>query len=115
MISGSDLPPARAAFRYAQDYTSDKTCTIVASKMTASPPEAALINGMLAPVGTPPEIVALLQKNIAEIVKLPDVKATFDKLSFVAAGSTPDQFGAQIKQDIAVWGKVMKDAHIPVN
>jgi len=48
MISGSDLPPARAAFRYAQDFNTDKTCTIVASKMTASPPEAALINGMLA-------------------------------------------------------------------
>jgi tripartite-type tricarboxylate transporter receptor subunit TctC len=77
--------------------------------------EADLINGMLAPIGTPPEIVNLLQKNIAEIVKLPDVKATFDKLSFVGAGSTPEQFGAQIKEDIAVWGKVMKDAHIPVN
>src|SRR5580704_6322037 len=48
MISGSDLPPARAAFSYARDFTSDKTSTIVASKMTASPPEAALINGMLA-------------------------------------------------------------------
>lgn len=48
MISGSDLPPARAAFQYARDYTTDKTATIVASKMTSSPPEAALINGMLA-------------------------------------------------------------------
>jgi 2-methylcitrate dehydratase PrpD len=48
MISGSDLPPARAAFRYAQDVTGDKTCTIVASKFTATPPEAAFINGMLA-------------------------------------------------------------------
>jgi 2-methylcitrate dehydratase PrpD len=48
MISGSDLPPARAAFRYAQDFNTDKTCTIVASKMTATPPEAAFINGMLA-------------------------------------------------------------------
>jgi 2-methylcitrate dehydratase PrpD len=48
MISGSDLPPGRAAFRYAQDFTTDKTATIVASKMTASPPEAALVNGMLA-------------------------------------------------------------------
>jgi len=48
MISGSDLPPARAAFTYARDFTSDKTATIVASKMTASPPEAAFINGMLA-------------------------------------------------------------------
>jgi 2-methylcitrate dehydratase PrpD len=48
MISGSDLPPARAAFQYARDFTSDKTATVVASKMTASPPEAAFINGMLA-------------------------------------------------------------------
>src|SRR3984957_14317458 len=48
MISGSDLPPARAAFQYARDFTSDKTSTVVASKMTASPPEAAFINGMLA-------------------------------------------------------------------
>jgi 2-methylcitrate dehydratase PrpD len=48
MISGSDLPPARAAFRYAQDVAGDKTCTIAASKFTATPPEAAFINGMLA-------------------------------------------------------------------
>jgi len=48
MISGSDLPPARAAFTYARDFTADKTATIVASKMTSSPPEAAFINGMLA-------------------------------------------------------------------
>src|SRR5271167_1577298 len=48
MISGSDLPPARAAFTYARDFTTDKTATIVASKMTSSPPEAAFINGMLA-------------------------------------------------------------------
>ncbi len=48
MISGSDLPPARAAFQYARDFNTDKTATIVASKMTATPPEAAFVNGMLA-------------------------------------------------------------------
>ncbi len=48
MISGSDLPPARAAFRYAADFNTDKTCTVVASKFTSTPPEAAFINGMLA-------------------------------------------------------------------
>jgi len=48
MISGSDLPPAHAAFQYARDFNTDKTCTIVASKMTSSPPEAAFVNGMLA-------------------------------------------------------------------
>jgi tripartite-type tricarboxylate transporter receptor subunit TctC len=77
--------------------------------------EADLINGMLAPVGTSQEIIALLQKQISEIVRLPDMKATFDKLTFVPAGTTPEQFASQIREDIAVWGKVMKDAHIPVN
>jgi hypothetical protein len=48
MISGSDLPPAHAAFQYARDFNTDKTATIVASKMTATPPEAAFVNGMLA-------------------------------------------------------------------
>src|SRR5882672_4120725 len=48
MISGVDLPPARAALQYARDFNTDKTATIVASKMTATPPEAAFVNGMLA-------------------------------------------------------------------
>jgi tripartite-type tricarboxylate transporter receptor subunit TctC len=77
--------------------------------------EADLINGMLAPAGTSHDIIALLQKQVAEIVRLPDIKATFDKLSFVPAATTPEQFASQIREDIAVWGKVMKDAHIPVN
>jgi len=77
--------------------------------------EADLINGMLAPAGTPQDIIALLQKQVAEIVRLPDVKATFDKLTFSASGATPEQYASQIREDITVWGKVMKDAHIPVN
>ena len=77
--------------------------------------EADLINGMAAPAGTPPEIIALLQKQIAAIMVLPDVKATLDKLSFQAVASTPAEYSAQIKNDIVVWSKVMKDANIPVN
>jgi len=74
-----------------------------------------LVIGMVAPAGTPPAIVALLQMQIAEIVHLPDVTATFDKLSFQPLGNTPAEFADQIKSDIAVWSKVMKDANIPVN
>jgi tripartite-type tricarboxylate transporter receptor subunit TctC len=74
-----------------------------------------LIIGMVAPAGTPRDIIATLQKQIAEIITLPDLKATFDKLSFQAVGSTPAEFADQIKSDIVVWGKVMKDANIPVN
>src|SRR6202035_1360973 len=77
--------------------------------------ESDLINGMGAPAGTPPEIIALLQTQICEIVQLPDCKATLDKLSFQPVGSTSAEFGNQIKNDIVVWSKVMKDANIPVN
>jgi tripartite-type tricarboxylate transporter receptor subunit TctC len=74
-----------------------------------------LVIGMVAPAGTPPDIIATLQKQIAAIIVLPDVKATIEKLSFQPLGSSPQDFAAAIKNDIAVWGKVMKDANIPVN
>ena len=48
MVSGADLPPARAALRFARDYATDATATVVASTLTSNPMEAALVNGMLA-------------------------------------------------------------------
>jgi len=77
--------------------------------------ESDLIIGMVAPAGTPSDVIALLQKRIGESIALPDMKATFDKLSFHGVGSSPAQFADQIKDDIAIWSKVMKDANIPVN
>jgi 2-methylcitrate dehydratase PrpD len=48
MLSGSELPPGKAAFSFATDFGSDTTATIVGARLTASPIEAALVNGMLA-------------------------------------------------------------------
>jgi len=77
--------------------------------------ETDLMIGMVAPAGTPAPIIALLQKEIAAILTLPDVKATLAKFSFQPVGSTPEEFASQIKNDIVTWRKVMKDANIPVN
>ena len=77
--------------------------------------ETDLIIGMVAPAATPATVIATLQKQVAEIIGLPDVKATLDKFSFQGVGSSSAEFADQIKTDIAVWGKVMKDANIPVN
>jgi tripartite-type tricarboxylate transporter receptor subunit TctC len=77
--------------------------------------ESELLIGVVAPAGTPADVVSLLQRRIAEILALPDVKATFDTLSFQAVASTPAAYAEQIKSDIALWGKVVKDANIPVN
>jgi tripartite-type tricarboxylate transporter receptor subunit TctC len=77
--------------------------------------ESELLIGVVAPAGTPLDVVSVLQKEIAGIVALPDVKSTLDSLSFQAVASMPGRFADQIKDDIAVWGQVMKDANIPVN
>jgi tripartite-type tricarboxylate transporter receptor subunit TctC len=77
--------------------------------------ESELLIGMVAPAGTPPDVVSLLQKKVAEIVALPDVKSTLGSFSFQAVATTPEAYANQIKDDIAVWSKVMKDANIPVN
>ncbi|HEX4409160.1 MAG TPA: tripartite tricarboxylate transporter substrate-binding protein [Xanthobacteraceae bacterium] len=77
--------------------------------------ESELQIGMVAPTGTPPNVIATLHDEIAQIVRLPDIKSTLDTVSFHGVASSPAEFAAQIKDDIAVWGKVMKDAGIPVN
>jgi len=77
--------------------------------------ESELQIGLVAPAGTPAPIVAKLQHEIGEIVKLPDVKSTLETVSFRAVASSPSDYAQQIKDDIALWGKVMKDANIPVN
>jgi tripartite-type tricarboxylate transporter receptor subunit TctC len=77
--------------------------------------ESELQIGLVAPFGTPAPVVAKLQHEISDIVKLPDVKSALETVSFHAVASSPSDYAQQIKDDIAVWGKVMKDANIPVN
>jgi tripartite-type tricarboxylate transporter receptor subunit TctC len=77
--------------------------------------ESELSIGVVAPAGTPAEVLSILQKQIAAIVALPDVKSTLDTISFQAVANSPSEYAELIKSDIAVWGKVMKDANIPAN
>jgi tripartite-type tricarboxylate transporter receptor subunit TctC len=77
--------------------------------------ESDLLIGLVAPVGTPASIVTTLHDQIGEIVQLPDVKSALDTVSFRPVASSASEYSAQIKDDIAVWGQVMKDANIPVN
>src|SRR5437764_4837168 len=75
--------------------------------------EAETMQGVLAPAGTPKEIVDLLQREIAAILKLPDVKEKVLELGFEPSGITPGEFGAYIKAEIAKWRKVIETAKIP--
>jgi tripartite-type tricarboxylate transporter receptor subunit TctC len=77
--------------------------------------ESELVIGVVTAAGTPADVVSALQKQIGEIIALPDVKSMLEKISFQPVASTPQVYAEQIRNDIAVWGKVMKDANIPVN
>jgi tripartite-type tricarboxylate transporter receptor subunit TctC len=74
--------------------------------------EADTLQGVLVPAGTPKPIIDLLYREIVRIVKEPDVKEKFAALGFDAVANTPDAFAAQIKAEIAKWGKVIKGANI---
>jgi tripartite-type tricarboxylate transporter receptor subunit TctC len=74
--------------------------------------EAETMQGVLAPAGTPKEIVDLLQREIATILGLPDVKDRVLALGFEPSGITPVEFSAYIKAEIAKWRKVIEDGKI---
>jgi tripartite-type tricarboxylate transporter receptor subunit TctC len=76
--------------------------------------EADTLTGVLAPAGTPKEIVNLLQREIAKAVAQPDVTSNLLKLGFVPVADKPEAFAARIKSEIAKWGKVVHEAHLRI-
>jgi tripartite-type tricarboxylate transporter receptor subunit TctC len=68
--------------------------------------------GVLAPAGTPKDIVALLQGEVAKIMALPDVKERLAVLGFRPVGNTSEEFEAQLKIEMEKWAKVIRAANI---
>ncbi len=65
---------------------------------------------LLAPAGTPKEIVNLLNAEIAKVVVMPDVRERLAGQGAILEASTPAQLSAIIKSDLAKWAKVVKDS-----
>ena len=74
--------------------------------------EAGSWYGMLAPVGTPREIVTRLHAEIVAALKQPDVQKRFFDLGTDIIGNNPEEFAAQIRDGREKWAKVAKDAGI---
>ena len=68
--------------------------------------------GVLVPAGTPKEIVALLHREIAKIIALPEMRERLATLGFEPVVSTPEEFASQIRVEIETWGKVIRAANI---
>ncbi|MDR7149667.1 tripartite-type tricarboxylate transporter receptor subunit TctC [Hydrogenophaga palleronii] len=72
--------------------------------------EASSWFGMLAPAGTPPDIVSRLQTEIAKALKLPEINTRLAGLGAIPSGNTPQEFARLIDSEIAKWAPVVKAA-----
>ncbi|MPW22046.1 tripartite tricarboxylate transporter substrate binding protein [Paraburkholderia sp. CNPSo 3157] len=68
--------------------------------------------GLVAPKGTPPEVVAKINADLNKALALPEVKEKLQSLGYDPDPSTPAQFQETVNKEFAKWGKVCKDAGI---
>jgi tripartite-type tricarboxylate transporter receptor subunit TctC len=118
VASLSALPQARAGRVRAYGVTSAKRMTIAPDIPTIAEQgvpgyEAVQWFGMLAPAGTPREIVIRLQAGIVRVLQETEVRKRFiDDGAETTPSSSPEEFGALIRSELAKWGKVVKDSGI---
>src|SRR6201995_131528 len=77
--------------------------------------EADAWNGLIAPGGTPRELVAKINKDVVAIIKEPAVREKLSAQLMEPVGSSPEEFRALIKNEIARWAPVIKAADVKVN
>ena len=74
--------------------------------------ESDTLTGIVAPAGTPTDIIERWRSGIANAVAAADVKERLETLGFSPVANTPQEFGARIRAEIAKWSKVVHDANI---
>jgi tripartite-type tricarboxylate transporter receptor subunit TctC len=75
--------------------------------------ESDTMQGIFVPAGTPPEVIALLNREMVKALALPDVQAKCKELGFDVVANSPAEFSAYIKKEVERWHKVIVDAKIP--
>jgi len=69
-------------------------------------------SAILAPAGTPPDVVARLNAEVAKALKNPEVVARFDALNVEAYPSTPEELREAAEKEIAMWTPLIKEAGV---
>lgn len=68
--------------------------------------------GLLAPAKTPKDIIALLNKEIAAVVAIPEVRDRLATLGFEVSSPSPDEFSAFLRAELPKWADVIRTAGI---
>lgn len=74
--------------------------------------DASTWGGILAPAGTPKDVVAKLNGSINAALRMDDVRARLSGAGIEIQGGTPEAFGAVIRAEVEKWGRIVKQAGI---
>jgi len=68
--------------------------------------------GVVAPAGTPREVIGRLHAEIVKVLAMPEIRQRLEAMGMEPAGAGPDEFQAHIRSELQKWGKVVRDAGI---
>jgi tripartite-type tricarboxylate transporter receptor subunit TctC len=74
--------------------------------------EAGLWSAFVLPAKAPPAVVARINREVIAVVNAPETRAALDKQGVVVETSTPEELGALIRNDVARWGAIIREAGI---
>ena len=116
----TSLPQIEAGNTRALAVTSgvrNKRLPNVPTMMEAGIPDydTAAWGSLMAPAGTPPDIVKRLSLAVQEAYKKPQVQMMFSDRGVEAIASTPEQLSALIRRDTELWGQVVKAGNVTLN
>jgi tripartite-type tricarboxylate transporter receptor subunit TctC len=130
-VVGGQIPLVYTAIATAQQYVKAgrlKAIAVSSDKRSSALPDVqtfveggqpgfvvASWTGIFAPAKTPRPIVERLQKEIATVLADPEVRARYATLGIEPVGNPPDRFAEQVRDDLARWEKVVKQAGIKID
>jgi len=77
--------------------------------------EAAALVGIVAPAGTPPNVVSALQKQVSAAINQPAIKQRLIDFGIEPVGNTPQQYADQLREEVVRWHKIIKDQKISLD
>lgn len=72
-------------------------------------------NGVLAPAGTPPDVIARLNKAFNEVLADPDMRKRLLAIGYEPVGGPPEDFSKQIQSELDKWGPVVKQTGLQID
>lgn len=68
--------------------------------------------GVMVPAGTPKEIIALLHREIVQVITQPELRDKLVAMGYEPIASTPEEFASMIKVELETWGNVIRAANL---